>query len=69
MCVRAYLKSWEKKRYQGRDSEDCDVTKERLRIEANSDPMTSKRKLGDQNGEDDVVMVKNLTKFYDWKKV
>ena len=59
------MKYWEKSKYEARKLEDCDVTKERLRVEANSDPVTSKRALGC----DDVVMVKDLTKFYNWKKV
>ena len=63
---RAYMKSWEKARYQGRKSEDADVTKERLRVESNNDPVTSKR---DEEKREDVVMIKHLTKFYNWKKV
>ena len=59
------MKYWERARYKGRESEDCDVTKERLRVEANTDPITSKRVMGC----DDVVTVNNLTKFYNWKKV
>ena len=57
---RAQMKYWERARYKGRESEDCDVTKERLRVEANTDPITSKRVMGC----DDVVTVNNLTKFY-----
>jgi hypothetical protein len=60
------MKSWEKSRYHDRESEDCDVTKERLRVESNSDPITSKR---EDAYREDVVMVRNLTKFYNWKKV
>ena len=60
------MMSWEKARYQGRKSEDVDVTKERLRVESNNDPVTSKR---DEEKRDDVVIIKHLTKFYNWKKV
>ena len=64
--IRAYMMSWEKARYQGRKSEDVDVTKERLRVESNNDPVTSKR---DEEKREDVVIIKHLTKFYNWKKV
>ena len=57
---------WEKARYQGRKSEDVDVTKERLRVESNNDPVTSKR---DEEKREDIVVIKHLTKFYNWKKV
>ena len=60
------MMSWEKARYQGRKSEDVDVTKERLRVESNNDPVTSKR---DEEKREDVVIIKHLTKFYNWKKV
>ena len=60
------MKAYEKSRYQGRNKEDVDVTKERLRVESNNDPVTSKR---DEEKREDVVVIKHLTKFYNWKKV
>ena len=64
---RAYLKSWQKSQFEKKSCEDDDVIKERLRVLTNSDARMSKPRLHETN--EDVVMIKNLTKFYNWKKV
>ena len=65
---RAFLKSWARARYEANDSEDLDVTRERLRVLNSNDEVSSKKRSKLPDGVD-AVMVKNLTKFYNRKKV